>query len=59
MLGDQVITYYDITKVVVSKNMLITVFFSLQAKFFTHDRLHINSTQEEFNLNSSYIMSVK
>lgn len=42
-----------------SKTLLIAVALSLQAKFFTHEILHIIYTQEEFRLNGGYIMSVE
>lgn len=39
------VTLRDITKVVLSKNLLIAGVLSLQAKFFTHERLHITYAQ--------------
>lgn len=53
------VTVHDVTRAAVSKNLLIAVVLSLQAKFFTHERVHIMYTQEEFGSNSSYIMSVE
>ena len=57
-VGDHV-TVHDITDAAVSKNLLIGVTLSLQAKFFTHDRLHIIYAQDEFGSSSGYIMSVQ
>lgn len=53
------VTVHDVTEAAVSKNLLIAVVLSLQAKFFTLERVHIMYTQEEFGSNSSYIMSVE
>lgn len=53
------VTVHDVTRAAVSKNLLIAVVLSLQAKFFTHERVHIMYTQEEFGSNGSYIMSVE